>query len=125
MKKIVIKVGIKIFFFVLFLVFSYDSLMDYVHGESVFDNLNEYNETLVFPSLTLCPRPKYTMGYLDLERVTEDMKKIGVNMSFKTLPIYAVFAAIQNQSDPSSFVNKYSISKDTLISGRNTDSGIL
>ena len=111
-KKLLLKTSIKFFFFILFLVFSYKSLVGYINGESVFDNVNYVNETLIFPSLTLCPRPKYTMAYLDLDRYLNDTN---YTLPLHTKSLYSIFHLILRETDPVEFVQNYSYSKDDVL----------
>ena len=113
MKKLVMKYGIKLIFFGTFLGFSYESLADYIHGSSVYDNINEINKTLVFPSVTLCPRPEYTMAYLDVDQYLEDFNSPNQTFFIKSA-IYHIFRVINENADPGSFVDKYSFPLDTL-----------
>ena len=59
MKRAHIKTFIKLAFFVAFLYFSAEAVKDFIIGDTVFENINYLNKTLIFPSLTLCPRQRY------------------------------------------------------------------
>ena len=111
-KKSFLKASIKIFFFVLFLIFSYKSLASYIRGDSVFDNINYVNETLVFPSLTLCPRPKYTMAYLDLDKYLRDTN---FSVPIHKRALYYIFHLIIRETDPVEFVQNYSYAKEDVL----------
>ena len=59
MKRAHIKTFIKVAFFVAFLYFSAEAVKDFIIGDTVFENINYLNKTLIFPSVTLCPRQRY------------------------------------------------------------------
>ena len=95
-------------FFIAFVYFSMLSLIDYIHGETVFDVINEHDENLIFPSVTICPKTKKdNLVYLDLDKYLKIMN--GTVTPF-SLSSYFVFQRLRNMADPFGFV-KENVSK--------------
>ena len=59
-------------FSIVFLFFSYDSLLDYINGTILFDAINDYNELLAFPLVTVCPKQEGTYANFKLNKIRED-----------------------------------------------------
>ena len=73
MKKKVFKNILKFSFFVSFIILSIQSISSYLRGEVNIENINELNEDLVFPSITICPRPKEAIINLKTDRLAADL----------------------------------------------------
>ena len=107
-KKALVNVLITFAFFIAFLYFSMLSLIDYIHGETVFDVINDHDENLLFPSVTVCPKTKKdNLVYLDLDKYLKIMN--GTVNPF-SLSSYFVFQKINNMTDPFGFI-KENVSK--------------
>ena len=107
-KKALVNVLITFAFFIAFLYFSMLSLIDYIHGETVFDVINDHDENLIFPSVTVCPKTKKdNLVYLDLDKYLNFMN--GTVNPF-SLSSYLVFQRLRNMADPFGFV-KENVSK--------------
>ena len=107
-KKALVNVFITFAFFIAFLYFSMLSLIDYIHGETVFDVINDHDENLLFPSVTVCPKTKKdNLVYLDLDKYLKIMN--GTVTPF-SLSSYFVFQRLRNMADPFGFV-KENVSK--------------
>ena len=91
-------------FFIAFVYFSMLSLIDYIHGETVFDVINEHDENLIFPSVTICPKTKKdNLVYLDLDKYLKIMN--GTVTPF-SLSSYFVFQRLYNMADPLGFIEE-------------------
>ena len=95
-------------FFIAFVYFSMLSLIDYIHGETVFDVINDHDENLIFPSVTVCPKTKKdNLVYLDLDKYLKIMNGTVTPFSVSS---YFVFQKINNMTDPFGFI-KENVSK--------------
>ena len=107
-KKALVNVFITFAFFIAFLYFSMLSLIDYIHGETVFDVINDHDENLLFPSVTVCPKTKKdNLVYLDLDKYLKIMNGTVTPFSVSS---YFVFQKINNMTDPFGFI-KENVSK--------------
>ena len=98
----------KFSFLVTFIIFSLQSILSYLKGEVIFENINEYNEHLVFPSLTICPKLTEAIVYLKTDQIATDL-----NISIDdTVEIHQL---IQRQRDPLSFVQNYTFSQEDIF----------
>ena len=107
MKK-VLKNIIKFSFLVTFIIFSLQSIMSYLKGDVIFEHINEYNEHLVFPSLTICPKLTEAIVNLKIDKLATDL-----NISIDDTTI--IPQLIQKQRDPLSFVKKYIFSQEDIF----------
>ena len=105
-----LKFTIKLSFFVTFLFFSLQSVTLYLKGEVIFENVNEYNDQLVFPSLTICPKPKEAMMYLKTDQLAVDL-----NISNERSLTGKIITMIRRHQDPLSLVQNYTISKEEIF----------
>ena len=64
---------IQVLFYILFLGFSYQSVVDFIDGKVVFQLFLEKNEHLKFPDLTFCPRQNRSLSYLKTLKLKEDL----------------------------------------------------
>ena len=108
MMKEVLKIVIKFSFVVTFIIFSLQSIMSYLKGEVIFENINEYNDQLLFPSLTICPKLKEAIVNLKTDLLAADL-----NISKEDT--IEVPRLIQSQRDPLSFVQKYTFSQEDIF----------
>ena len=124
MKKIImIKSFIKFWFTCSFFYFSYESFRDFLLGKTVFDNINDYNENLPFPSVSICPKVKDSNVKLNLNQMIEDLK-ITDTRSLYNYEIYSFLT--HNVSDTFSFIDKYSFTqKDVFPENSNDWSSVL
>lgn len=106
--KEVLKIVIKFSFVVTFIIFSFQSIMSYLKGDVIFENINEYNEHLVFPSLTICPKLKEAVVNLKTDLLAADL-----NISNEET--IEVPRLIQKQRDPLSFVRNYTFSQEDIF----------
>ena len=112
--KELVKNVIKLSFFVTFIIFSLQSINSYLKGEVIFENINEYKEHLVFPSLTICPKLKGAIGNLKTDLIAADLN-ISIEQT-NELP-----KLIQRYRDPMSFVQNYTFSKkDIFLESKNS-----
>ena len=102
-----VKYVIKFSFFVTFIIFSFQSIISYLKGEVIFENINDYNGQLVFPSLTICPKLIGAIGNLKTDMIAADL-----NISFEQTEIAGL---IQRYRDPMSFVQNYTFSKEDIF----------
>ena len=118
MKKSVadtLKYSIKFTFFVTFIFFSYQSVTSYLKGEVIFENINEYNENLVFPSLTICPKPKEAIFYLKTDKLAADL-----NVSNdRSLTGGKIIRLVKRHEDPLSLIQNYTFSKEDIFPENN------
>ena len=105
--KEIVKNVIKFSFFVTFIIFSFQSIISYLKGEVIFENINDYNGQLVFPSLTICPKLIGAIGNLKTDMIAADL-----NISFEQTEIAGL---IQRYRDPMSFVQNYTFSKEDIF----------
>ena len=105
--KELVKNVIKFSFFVAFIIFSLSSITSYLRGEVIFENINDYNEHLVFPSLTICPKLLGAIGNLKTDQMAADL-----NISIEQTEIVRL---IQRYKDPMSFVQNYTFSKEDIF----------
>ena len=105
--KEIVKYVIKFSFFVTFIIFSFQSIISYLKGEVIFENINDYNGQLVFPSLTICPKLIGAIGNLKTDMIAADL-----NISFEQTEIAGL---IQRYRDPMSFVQNYTFSKEDIF----------
>ena len=105
--KEIVKNVIKFSFFVTFIIFSFQSIISYLKGEVIFENINDYNGQLVFPSLTICPKLIGAIGNLKTDMIAADL-----NISFEQTEIVGL---IQRYRDPMSFVQNYTFSKEDIF----------
>ena len=105
--KEVLKIVIKFTFVVTFIIFSLQSIISYLKGEVIFENINEYNEHLVFPSLTICPKLKEAIVNLKTNLLAKDLNISNEETIDNRL--------IQKQRDPLSFVQKYTFSQEDIF----------
>ena len=106
----IFKYSIKVSFFVTFLFFSLQSITSYLKGEVIFENINEYNENLVFPSLTICPKPKEAFIYLKTDQIAADL-----NMSNERSFTGNIIGAVGRHKDPLSFIQNYTFLKEEIF----------
>ena len=81
--------------------------MSYLKGDVIFENINEYNEHLVFPSLTICPKLKEAIVNLKTDLMAADLNISNEETIEPRL--------IQRQRDPLSFVQKYTFSQEDIF----------
>ena len=120
MKKKVFKNILKFSFFVSFIILSIQSISSYLRGEVNIENINELNEDLVFPSITICPRPKEAIINLKTDRLAADL-----NISIERTLTGQIFELIRRQEDPLSFVANYTFSKEEIFPRNSTKSWLL
>ena len=106
----ILKYSIKVSFFVTFIIFSLQSITSYLKGEVIFENINEYNENLVFPSLTICPKPKEAIIYLKTDQIAADLN-ISNDRSFNG----NIVRMVNRHKDPLSFIQNYAFSKEEIF----------
>lgn len=106
----ILKYSIKVSFFVTFIFFSLQSIDSYLKGEVIFENINEYNDNLVFPSLTICPKPKEAFIYLKTDQIAADLN-ISNERSFNG----KLIAMVRGHKDPLSFIKNYTFSKEEIF----------
>ena len=106
--KEVLKNIIKLSFLVTFIIFSLQSIISYLKGEVIFENINEYNEHLVFPSLTICPKLTEAIVNLKTDQIATDLN-IGIDDTVEIRQL------IQRQRDPLSFVQNYTFSQEDIF----------
>ena len=96
-----------------FLFFSFQSVSDFVNGKYVYDIINEKDDQLVFPSITLCPKQKRQMVHLNVEKLGEDFPS---KTNFDKLEGYGVYTVIGKHYPDQSFdlVKNYSFSNEEL-----------
>ena len=112
MRKIMIKSFIKIGFTCSFFYFSYESFRDFLLGKTVFDNINDYNESLTFPTVTICPKVKDSYVKLNLNQMIEDLKIPDI----RSLYSYEIYNFLTNNvSDTFSTIDKFSFSKNDVF----------
>ena len=106
-----LKYSIKFIFFVTFIFFSNQSVTSYLKGEVIFENINEYNEQLVFPSLTICPKPKEAIFYLKTDRLAADL-----NVSNdRSLTGGKIIRLLKRHEDVLSLIQNYTFSKEDIF----------
>ena len=106
--KEVLKNIIKLSFSVTFIIFSLQSIMSYLKGEVIFENINEYNEHLVFRSLTICPKLTEAIVNLKIDQLATDLN-ISIDDTIKIPQL------IKRQRDPLSFVQNYTFSQEDIF----------
>ena len=107
-----IKSFIKVGFTCSFFYFSYESFRDFLVGKTVFDNINDYNGNLPYPSLSICPKIKDSHLKLDLNQMIEDLK-ITDTSSLYNYEIYNFMT--DNVSDTFSVIEKYSFTQKEVF----------
>ena len=90
-----------------FLFFSYKSFRDWMIGKTVFDNINDYDENLRFPSVSLCPREKDSSLNLKLNQLRKDLNLSESNFQ-DSVQIFSLLASLSNIFKK---IEKYSFSK--------------
>ena len=116
--KEVLKNIIKFSFLITFIIFSLQSIISYLKGEVIFENINEYNENLVFPSLTICPKPKEAIFYLKTDKLAADL-----NVSNdRTLTGGKIMRLVKRHEDPLSLIQNYIFSKEDIFPENNISS---
>ena len=98
----------KFSFLVTFIIFSLQSILSYLKGEVIFENINEYNEHLVFPSLTICPKLTEAIVYLKTDQIATDLN-ITIDDTIDMPQL------IQSQRDPLSFVQNHTFSQEDIF----------
>ena len=106
----ILKYSIKVSFFVIFIFFSLQSITSYLKGEVIFENINEYNENLVFPSVTICPKPKEAFIYLKTDQMAADL-----NVSNERSFSGKIITMVGRHKDPLSFIQNYTFSKEEIF----------
>ena len=76
-------------------------------GKSVFDNINEYNENLPFPSVTLCPREKNSLVNVKMKQIIKDLNLTEAQL-MNEVQVFVLFTSMANISEK---LEKYSFSK--------------
>ena len=117
---------VKVASFVLFIWFSSHSVKDYFNGKIVFDIINEYNDHLVFPSVTLCPKKKNELIHINLDKLAADQPQ----HQFGLTSFYVFNTIGTNMSDPFGIVQNYSFNFEELdirmrISAKSNSDGVL
>ena len=80
----------------------------FINGKTVFDVINDHDENLIFPSVTVCPKTKKdNLVYLDVDKYLKIMN--GTVNPF-SLSGYRVFNMLNNITDPFGFI-KENVSK--------------
>lgn len=103
--------SIKIAFTIAFFYFSYGTFRSYIEGAVIYDVINDWNDTLIFPSVTVCPKEQDSLVNLKLSKITEDHP----SMSPADTIGPAMFSKISNLQDPLSFVRKYSYNQEEVF----------
>ena len=84
-----------------------------MNGKVVYHIINEYDPNLVFPSVTLCPKKKEELIYIDVDKFAEDFPKTKNHTS------YFIYKAIGDMLDPFEVIQNYSFKLDDFaISSR-------
>ena len=117
-KESMLKYLIKLSFFVGFIFFSLQSLTSYLKGEVIFENVNDYNEHLVFPSLTICPKPKEAIMYLKTDQLAAYL-----NISNERSLTGNIIGLVRRHKDPLSLIQKYTFSKEDIFPESNNGTG--
>ena len=102
-----INIATKLMFTWFFIFFSYESFRDWLLGRTVFDNINDYNENLPFPSVSLCPREKDEPLNIKLNQVRKDFN-LSEKRSMDAVKTFILFASMQNIFR---IIEQYSFSK--------------
>ena len=105
-----LKYSIKFTFFVTFIFFSYQSVSSYLKGEVIFENINEYNEHLVFPSLTICPKAIGAIFYLKTDKLAADL-----NVTNERILTGKIIGLVRRHEDPLSLIQNYTFSKEDIF----------
>ena len=105
----------KIAFTVLFFWFSCETLQAFYTGKITYEILKEKNESLHFPSLTICPSQAGALAPLNVlklkEYLPDDLNKFNPADQ-------SVFVLLQNISNPIEIVKNFSFSEtEAQISG--------
>ena len=116
MMREVLKIVIKLYFFASFIFFSQKSIYSYLKGEVIFENINEFNEYLVFPSLTICPKPAEAIWNLKTDELIADM-----NISIENN--IDILQTIKRQKDPLSLVQNYTFKIEDIFPDLNHSEG--
>ena len=105
----------KIIFTILFLWFSCETLQDFYTGKIAYEILKEKNESLHFPSLTLCPSQAGALAPLNVLRLKDYLPD---HMNTFNPADQSVFVLLQNISNPIEIVKNFSFSEtEAQISG--------
>ena len=112
---------IKVKFTVLFLLFSYESLLGFIHGKVIFEIIKEYDEVLPFPLVTICPKPEGGFAYLKLDQIQQN---ILMNISNKDIYSPQIYEILLQSDDPISIVNNNSYTLNDVFHQKE-DSNIL
>ena len=108
-KKSIFNTIIKVLSLFWFIWYSYRSVVDYIDGKVVYNIINEYNPNLVFPSVTLCPKKKDELLYLDYDRLAIDYPHLRNHLTS-----YFAYAVMGNMSDPFEVIQNYSFNFEEL-----------
>ena len=89
-----LKYFIKIFCYILFLILSFNSLKDFLHGSVIYETIYNFdNKDVPFPSITLCPSIK-TNNLVNL-KINDIAKDFNLEDSFmKSYLIYGTLKGI-------------------------------
>ena len=79
-----------------FIYFSCDSLIGFIHGDVVYNVVNENNVKPGFPSLTLCPYYKKKIVNLKTDKLQSDFDLIGTDTD--GFNIFMMMTLLKNMS---------------------------
>ena len=106
--------GLKIFcqlsFYLLFLGFSYQSVVDFVEGKVVFQLFLEKQEYLTFPDITFCPRQNRSLSYLKTVKLKDDF-----NLSSSDVKRFSIFMFLRRNINITSILEDYSFTPEESI----------
>ena len=94
-------------FYVLFIVFSYKSVQEFVAGKSVFQLFQGKEENLKFPDITLCPSQDRSLAYLKTRKIKEDF-----NLSSSDIESSKIFMFLLKNA---SILDDYSFTQEESI----------
>ena len=116
----IFKIFIKAIFIITFIIFSLQSIFSFMKGEVIFENVNEYNEHLPFPSLTICPKVKEATVYLKTDQLATYLNTTNErSLNGKLIQL------VLNHDTPLSLVKNYTFSKDEIFTTSRTNNKMM
>ena len=101
---------IQVLFYILFLGFSYQSVVDFIDGKVVFQLFLEKHEHLKFPDLTFCPRQNRSLSYLKTVKLKDDF-----NLSSSDVKRFSIFMFLRRNINITSILEDYSFTPEESI----------
>ena len=109
--KQVSKTTFKVLFFMLCFWCSYSSVKDFFEGKILFDTINEYNEKMIFPSVTICPKRQNFLPFLNISKIVSENE----GLTYKNLKGPNFISTMRALKKPMEFVKIYSYRTEEIF----------